>query len=478
MRVKRQKLVILLFYELSFFVVFCLIAREFGLLFPDAPKAVSAGLALLLATFFLLYFYRMWRNLYSRDYHYYLRNTYRIVLNNTLLSIIVAAAAAVLLKIAGILLPSVPILLLYLAMGATGFSARHASQFAWVSYLSRLGYFSKKVLVLGNPEARLHWESYFPHLGGTKQYAGTVTYDQGKWIWISAKSPRRRVVSYPEEIEALILKENIGGVIIFLGAQMPEEMKLEMVSRMEAYCQSLPISYSLMPQMYQIQNHRFWDRVFPYIPAVEQFSGKNDSLTAISFKRLLDMAVSSLALLFLPLAMFIALAIKLEDGGPVLYVSTRIGKNGKPLRFYKFRTMIIDAEQRKTKLLPMNERPDGPLFKMAKDPRVTKIGKVLRKHNLDELPQLVNVWLGNMSLVGPRPHLPEEVANYQGKDYLRMECMPGIVGLPQLAGRKMIGFREWVELDLKYRKNWSLQLDLRILIKVVRLTLNTFAREH
>jgi lipopolysaccharide/colanic/teichoic acid biosynthesis glycosyltransferase len=176
--------------------------------------------------------------------------------------------------------------------------------------------------------------------------------------------------------------------------------------------------------------------------------------------------------------MFIALAIKLEDGGPVLYVSTRIGKNGKPLRFYKFRTMTVHAEQQKTKLLPLNERPDGPLFKMAKDPRVTKVGRVLRKHNLDELPQLLNVWLGNMSLVGPRPHLPEEVTAYRGKDYLRLECMPGIVCLPQLVGSKMIGFREWVELDLRYRKNWSLQLDLRILSKAVKLTLATFARNR
>jgi lipopolysaccharide/colanic/teichoic acid biosynthesis glycosyltransferase len=211
---------------------------------------------------------------------------------------------------------------------------------------------------------------------------------------------------------------------------------------------------------------------------VKRFSGKNDSLTAISLKRLLDLAVSSLALLLLPLVMFIALAIKLEDGGPVLYVSTRIGKNGKPLRFYKFRTMIVNAEKQKTRLLPLNERPDGPLFKMAKDPRVTRVGRVLRKHNLDELPQLLNVWLGNLSLVGPRPHLPEEVAAYQGKDYLRLECMPGIVGLPQLVGSKMIGFREWVELDLKYRKNWSFELDLRIIWKAVKLTLTTFARNR
>jgi lipopolysaccharide/colanic/teichoic acid biosynthesis glycosyltransferase len=474
MRIKRQKLAIILAYELLFFIIFCLAARELSWLLPDAPRTVSAELVLLLAAFFLFYFYRMWCSLYSRDYHYYLRNTYRIVLNNTFLSVLLAIAVAIPLKIGGIRLPSVPILLIYLALGAVGFSSRHASQLLWVRYLSRLGYFSKKVLVLGDPEAKLHWDSYFPHLDGTKQYAGTVAYDQGRWVWIQAKNSRRRVVSYPEEIEELILKENIGEIAIFFGKPLPNEIRSEMI----AYCQGLPISYSLMPALNQAQNHRLWDRLSPYIPVVERFPGKSDSLTAISLKRLLDLAISSLALFLLPLAMFIALAIKLEDGGPILYVSTRIGKNGKPLRFYKFRTMVVNAEHQKTKLLHLNERPDGPLFKMAKDPRVTRVGRVLRKHNLDELPQVLNVWLGNMSLVGPRPHLPEEVAGYRGKDYLRLECMPGIVGLPQLVGRKMIGFREWVDLDLEYRRTWSLKLDMSILWKAVKLTMVTFARNR
>lgn len=474
MRVKRHRLLILLFYELSFFVVFCLAARELSLLLPGSRMTFSIEAFLLLPIYFLVYFYRMWRNLYSRDYHYYLRNTYRIVLNNTILSVLVAAAAAVLLKIAGVQLPPAPILLLYLAMGAAGFSARHGSLLAWVRYLSRLGYFSKKVLVLGDPEARLHWASYFHHPGGTKKYAGTVAWEKGSWVWLPAAGTRRRSLSSTEEVKALILRENIGEVIIF----PVEALQRESLADVVAFCQRLPIGYSLVPDIRQVPNRNFWDKVFPYIPVVERFLGKNDSLTAISAKRLLDLTVSLLSLLLIPLAVFIALAIKLEDGGPVLYVSTRIGKNGKPLRFYKFRTMIPKAELEKSKLLPLNERPDGPLFKMANDPRVTRVGKVLRKHNLDELPQLLNVLLGNMSLAGPRPHLPEEVAEYRGEDYLRLECMPGIVGLPQLAGRKMIGFREWVNLDLAYRRNWSLKLDLQILSKAVKLILATFSRDR
>jgi exopolysaccharide biosynthesis polyprenyl glycosylphosphotransferase len=474
MQVKRQKFLILLIYELSFCVIFFLAARELSLLLPGSQRTFSLEVALLLAIFFLIYFYRMWQNLYSRDYHYYLRNTYHLVLNNTALSALVTAALALGLKIAGARLPPAPILLVYLAMGAASFSARHFSLLAWVRYLSRLGYFSKKVLVLGDPEARLHWASYFHPPGGTKKYAGAVAWEKGSWVWLPATDSRPRSLSSPEEVKALILKENIGELIIFPGLALQKESLADVV----AFCQRLPIGYSLVSELRQVPNRHFWDRVFPYIPAVVRFLKNNDSLTAISLKRLLDLTVSLLSLLLFPLAAFIALAIKLEDGGPVLYMSTRIGKNGRPLRFYKFRTMTPRAELEKNRLLPLNERPDGPLFKMAKDPRVTRVGRVLRKHNLDELPQLLNVLLGNMSLVGPRPHLPEEVAEYRGEDYLRLECMPGIIGLPQLAGRKMIGFREWVDLDLEYRRNWSLQLDLRILWRAVKLTLATFSRER
>jgi lipopolysaccharide/colanic/teichoic acid biosynthesis glycosyltransferase len=474
MRVKRQKLAIILSYELFFFAAFCFGARKLSLLSPRAPRTVSAELMLLLAIFFLVYFYQMWRTLYSRDYHYYLRNTYRIVLTNTVLAVLTAVALAIPLGMAGDRLPRMPILLVYLAMGCAGFSARHASQLFWVRYLSRLGYFSNKVLVVGSLDGQLDGEAYRQLLGGSRQYAGAVAYDKGRWSWTPAGSCRRRGVSYPEEIKALILKENVGEVVISLGEQLPEQM----TSELEAYCQGLPISYSVVTDLEQLQNGHVWRRVFPCIPASERFARRTDSLTAVSLKRLLDLAVCFLSLLLLPLAVVIALAIKLEDGGPVFYISTRIGKNGKPLRFFKFRTMVVNAEQQKSTLLSLNERPDGPLFKMARDPRVTRVGRVLRGHNLDELPQLLNVWLGNMSLVGPRPHLPEEVAAYREEDYLRLECMPGIVGLPQLVGRRMIGFREWVEQDLRYRRDWSLGLDLRILWQAVKLTLKTFARER
>ncbi len=136
--------------------------------------------------------------------------------------------------------------------------------------------------------------------------------------------------------------------------------------------------------------------------------------------------------------------------------------------------MIVNAEKEKQKLLKYNERSGGPLFKMQDEPRITRVGRILRKYILDEVPQIFNVFLGNMSMVGPRPHLPEEVAEYRYGDYLRVECMPGIVGLPQITGRNMIGFREWVYLDLKCRKNWSLVQDFRIMLKTIKIVLAPF----
>jgi lipopolysaccharide/colanic/teichoic acid biosynthesis glycosyltransferase len=228
------------------------------------------------------------------------------------------------------------------------------------------------------------------------------------------------------------------------------------------------LSYSLVPDK---QN----PRSRPVGPEVHR--GPKDSLVTVSIKRLADLVIASLALLFLaPLWAVIALAIRLHDGGPVYYMSTRVGRNGKPMRFYKFRTMRLDAEKEKQNLLRFNVRPDGPLFKMKNDPRVTRVGKILRRSSLDELPQLLNVLCGTMSLVGPRPQLPEEVAAYRDGERLRLECMPGIVGLPQITGRNTMSFRESVKLDLLYREKWSLALDFRIMIKTMKMILIDFPR--
>lgn len=184
-------------------------------------------------------------------------------------------------------------------------------------------------------------------------------------------------------------------------------------------------------------------------------------------KRGFDILASGVALVLLsPLFGVLTVKIKKEDGGPAFYSQTRIGKNGKPFKMWKFRSMIVNADKMVKQLEEQNEI-DGAMFKIKDDPRVTKIGHVIRKYSLDELPQLWNVLKGDMSLVGPRPPLPMEVADYTDYDKLRLSVTPGCTGLWQVTKRNDADFDEMVELDLEYINKSSLWFDFKILLKTV-----------
>jgi exopolysaccharide biosynthesis polyprenyl glycosylphosphotransferase len=182
-------------------------------------------------------------------------------------------------------------------------------------------------------------------------------------------------------------------------------------------------------------------------------------------KGVFDKVAAAFALLLLsPLLLAVGIAIRLEDGGPAFFRQVRVGRDGKPFRLYKFRTMVVAAEQQKA-LLAANDEGAGLLFKIRADPRITRIGAKLRRWSLDELPQLINVLLGQMSLVGPRPALPEEAAKYGDYVRRRLAVRPGITGLWQIHGRSDLPWEEAVRLDLRYVETWSLALDLLILWK-------------
>lgn len=184
-------------------------------------------------------------------------------------------------------------------------------------------------------------------------------------------------------------------------------------------------------------------------------------------KGLFDKSVAACMLVTLsPLMFGIAVAIRLSDGGPAFFAQTRVGKDGQPFRIYKFRTMVVDAEARLAALRAANES-DGVLFKIRQDPRVTSIGRWLRRYSLDELPQLVNVLLGDMSLVGPRAALPEEAARFADHVRRRLVVKPGLTGLWQVSGRSDLSYDETVRLDMRYVENWSFALDLQILWKTL-----------
>lgn len=182
-------------------------------------------------------------------------------------------------------------------------------------------------------------------------------------------------------------------------------------------------------------------------------------------KRILDIVGSGVLLIVLfPLMLVIALLIKLTSKGSVFFVAPRVGLCGKTFPFYKFRSMYLDSDQRKDDLAEQNER-EGPVFKMKQDPRVTPIGRFMRKFSVDELPQLLNVFLGHMSLVGPRPPLPREVEQYDEYMAERLSVRPGLTCYWQIMGRSDLTFEQWMELDHRYLREMSLWVDLKILLK-------------
>ena len=191
------------------------------------------------------------------------------------------------------------------------------------------------------------------------------------------------------------------------------------------------------------------------------------SLTGLLLKRVLDLVV--VALLALPTLLtmaIIALVIRLDSPGPIFYAAERVGKDGKTFNMIKFRSMVVGAERQKAALLAFNEA-SGPVFKIKDDPRMTRVGRVLRRLSLDELPQIMNVARGEMSLVGPRPPLREEVAQYKPWHRQRLAVVGGLTGLWQISGRSDLTFDESCLLDIYYIENWSLALDVRILVQTI-----------
>ncbi|MES2464726.1 MAG: sugar transferase [Armatimonadota bacterium] len=177
-------------------------------------------------------------------------------------------------------------------------------------------------------------------------------------------------------------------------------------------------------------------------------------------------AVTATLVILLPVMAVIALIVWAQDRGPILYSQERVGKDGRSFRFYKFRSMVQNADALKAAIQSSNEA-SGPIFKMKNDPRTTPAGRVLRRYSLDELPQLWNVLAGDMSLVGPRPHLPSEVAQYRPEQKARLSVQPGLICLREVSGRSRLSFEQWVALDLDYIQKRSVWVDMQILWRAV-----------
>ncbi|MBI5037095.1 MAG: sugar transferase [Candidatus Kerfeldbacteria bacterium] len=239
----------------------------------------------------------------------------------------------------------------------------------------------------------------------------------------------------------------------------------QQVLAMRNFCTDHHLIYKYATDLFEVQPTHVEINTIADIPIIEVRRTKLDGWGKIA-KRSVDLVCSSLGLIILsPVFLLISLIVMIDSQGGIFVRLERIGYKGKRFRLYKFRSMVRNAETLKKDLVELNERADGPLFKIKNDPRITRVGRFLRKTSLDELPQLYNVLRGEMSLVGPRPHEPEEVSRYERWQRKLLMIKPGMTGLAQISGRSELRFEEEARLDLYYVENWSPALDIRIIIK-------------
>ncbi len=272
---------------------------------------------------------------------------------------------------------------------------------------------------------------------------------------------RFKMLGTLEDLSMVIRSMHVDEVIIALPAHMHQQC-----IKTVRLCERLGASFKLLPDLYELSLARIDMEAVEGIPLI---GIKQVSLNSLqrTITRIVDILVAVLLIVLgSPFWLCIALAIRLNSPGEVIYRSTRIGLNGKPFRVYKFRSMYQGSDQLKATLLAQNEA-QGPLFKIKGDPRITPIGRFLRRTSFDEIPQLINVFRGEMSLVGPRPALPNEVAQYEEWQRGRLAIKPGMTGLWQVRGRSNISFDEGVLMDLYYIENWSLRLYFQILSRTI-----------
>lgn len=290
---------------------------------------------------------------------------------------------------------------------------------------------------------------------------GFMDYER-KGLWSYRDIP---LIGHPDGLADVISNNQVDFIII-----ASENGDLPLTRHAFAIGEEMGVTVCLLSDFYYHPISKASATSFLDFPAVI-YSSVPAARTQLTLKGCIDYLGGLVGvLLSIPAAILATISIKLEDGGPIFFKQTRSGKNGKTFTLYKFRTMVPDAEKLKKDLMAKNEM-SGPVFKINKDPRITRIGSFLRKTSIDELPQFINILKGDMSLVGPRPPLPSEVVKYDRWQRRKLSVKPGLTCLWQVNGRNEIDFEDWMKLDLEYIDNWSLWLDTKILVKTVPVVL-------
>jgi exopolysaccharide biosynthesis polyprenyl glycosylphosphotransferase len=268
------------------------------------------------------------------------------------------------------------------------------------------------------------------------------------------------VIGAINDLERVVHSEKVDIIYVTIPSERNKiNPLLQRVYKYQVDIRIIPEMYDHMSSVYEYRQ----DYDYPCLQIVKTpLRGFN-----LVIKRFMDLTLSVLGVLvLLPFFIIISIGIKSTSKGPVFYKQKRLGKNGTPFTMYKFRSMVTNADSIKNELTASNEMK-GPAFKMKLDPRVTKLGSFLRKYSIDEFPQLFNVLKGEMSLIGPRPPLPEEVQRYTDLHWRRMDVRPGMTGLWQVSGRSNLTFEEWVNLDIQYIERWSIALEFKIILRTI-----------
>ncbi len=332
----------------------------------------------------------------------------------------------------------------------------------FLRYIRSRGYDYRQILIFGRNERSLQILQEIensPYLG--IRVVGFVDVDN-EYRNYHSDFARYPFLGDINNLEMILRKNVVDEVFVFL----PIKSLYQKIEDIISICEIIGIEVKIPTDIFSMQLSKSTISFYGNVSVIDLFtSPKMNWLLLI--KRMIDAAVSLTGLIvLLPLFIIIMLLIKATSRGPAFFKQQRVGYNGRLFNCYKFRTMVADAERLKDDLMKYNEM-DGPVFKIKADPRITKIGQFLRKTSIDELPQLLNVLLGDMSLVGPRPPLPEEVKHYDLPSLRRLRMKPGITGIWQVSGRNSISFEKWMELDREYIDNWSLALDFKILLKTI-----------
>jgi exopolysaccharide biosynthesis polyprenyl glycosylphosphotransferase len=334
-----------------------------------------------------------------------------------------------------------------------------------LKYIRRRGYNYRQVLIVGQNSRSANLANKIlesPHLG--LRILGFIDAPNDKVRFENLAN--FNIMGNLEDLEKILRRNVVDEVLVTL----PMKSFYSEIYKILSICEKTGVEFKIPTDLFSLKVAKSKITNYDEYQMIDFYTSPRMSCQLL-IKRFIDLMFSAILLIIMaPLFVLIGLLIKIDSGGPVFFKQKRVGYNGRIFCCLKFRTMVKNAENIKKNLLTSNEM-DGPVFKMKNDPRVTRVGKILRRTSIDELPQLINVFWGDMSLVGPRPPIPNEVNQYDLDDRRRLSMKPGITCLWQISGRNSIPFEKWMELDRQYIEHWSLGLDFKILLKTIPVVL-------